>query len=130
MKMMIGGKAVGAADGKTIEVINPATGAVIDTIPAATPADIEHAVAEAVKGQKLWARVPVTQRVDIVLVVQPVAALAARNAGQQSQRFIVSDHARRQAGQARGRADMHGPLHGIRQGLVSHSGSRSRNLPR
>ncbi len=66
MKMMIGGKAVGAADGKTIEVINPATGAVIDTIPAATPADIEHAVAEAVKGQKLWARVPVTQRVDIM----------------------------------------------------------------
>ena len=48
MKMIIGGKAVGAADGKTIEVRNPATGAVIDTIPAATPADIETAVAEAV----------------------------------------------------------------------------------
>lgn len=66
MKMIIGGKAVGAADGKTIEVRNPATGAVIDTIPAATPADIETAVAEAVKGQKLWAKVPVTQRVDIM----------------------------------------------------------------
>ena len=66
MKMIIGGKTVDAADGKTIKVTNPATGAVIDTIPAATPADIEQAVAEAVKGQKLWGKVPVTQKVEIM----------------------------------------------------------------
>lgn len=31
MQMIIGGKAVGAADGKTIDVTNPATGKVVDT---------------------------------------------------------------------------------------------------
>ena len=66
MQMIIDGKSVNSADGKTIEVTNPATGAVIDTIPAATPEDIAHAVDMAVKGQKIWARIPVTQKVEIL----------------------------------------------------------------
>lgn len=61
-KMMIGGRKVDARDGATIEVTNPATGKVIDTIPAATKEDIDWAVEEAAKAQKIWTKVPLHQR--------------------------------------------------------------------
>lgn len=66
MNMIIGGKAVESSDRKTIDVINPATGAVVDTVPAATQEDIEKAVEEAAKGQKIWAKVPVSDKVEIL----------------------------------------------------------------
>lgn len=66
MKMIIDGKKVNASDGKIIEVINPATGEVIDSVPAATKEDIESAVEKAIKGQKLWAGVPVYEKVEIM----------------------------------------------------------------
>lgn len=61
-KMIIGGRKVDARDGATLEVTNPATGKPIDTIPAATKADVDWAVEEAAKAQKLWAKVPLYQR--------------------------------------------------------------------
>ncbi len=67
MKMLIGGKPVGASDGKTIDVVNPATGKVIDTVPAATQADVQAAVDKAVRGQKIWAKVPVSQKAEILM---------------------------------------------------------------
>ncbi|MDR1895059.1 MAG: aldehyde dehydrogenase family protein [Spirochaetales bacterium] len=67
MKMIINGKAVDASDGAVIEVLNPATGKVIDTVPAATEADIKQAVAAAKEGQKKWARVPVWEKGEILL---------------------------------------------------------------
>lgn len=66
MKMLIGGKAVDAADGASIDVINPATGAVVDTVPAATAEDVAKAVACAKEAQKEWAKIPVHQRVEIM----------------------------------------------------------------
>ncbi len=66
MKMLIGGKAVDASDGKTIDVINPANGKVVDTVPAATPDDIKKAVACAKEAQKEWAKIPVYERVEIM----------------------------------------------------------------
>ncbi|MDR3352884.1 MAG: aldehyde dehydrogenase family protein [Zoogloeaceae bacterium] len=66
MKMIINGQEVSASDGKTIDVINPATGKVLDTVPAATNADVDLAVEKAKIGQKIWARVPVHQKVDIM----------------------------------------------------------------
>ncbi|MCD8329985.1 MAG: aldehyde dehydrogenase family protein, partial [Lachnospiraceae bacterium] len=66
MKMIINGQAAAASDEKTIDVINPATGQVVDTVPAATEADIEAAVAAAVEGQKIWAQVPVSEKVEIM----------------------------------------------------------------
>ncbi|MDE7261645.1 MAG: aldehyde dehydrogenase family protein [Oscillospiraceae bacterium] len=66
MKMLIGGKAVDASNGAAIEVINPATGAVVDTVPAATPEDVAQAVACAKAAQKEWAKVPVHERVEIM----------------------------------------------------------------
>ena len=52
MKMIIGGKKVDSSDGKTIDVINPANGKFLDTIPMATEADVKQAIANAKKGQK------------------------------------------------------------------------------
>jgi succinate-semialdehyde dehydrogenase/glutarate-semialdehyde dehydrogenase len=66
MKMIINGQEASASDGKTIDVINPATGKVIDSVPAATSADVSLAVEKAKIGQKIWARVPVHQKVDIM----------------------------------------------------------------
>jgi len=66
MKMIIGGKPADASDLQTISVTNPATGAVIDTIPAATKEDIDLAVAKALEAQSIWAKVPVHQKVDIM----------------------------------------------------------------
>jgi len=66
MKMLINGQAVDSSDGKVLQVTNPATGKLIDTVPAATAEDIKRAVAAAKEAQKLWAAVPVYQRVEIL----------------------------------------------------------------
>jgi succinate-semialdehyde dehydrogenase/glutarate-semialdehyde dehydrogenase len=66
MKMIINGKQVDASDKKTIDVLNPATGKVIDTVPAATEADVKLAVEKAQAGQKIWAKVAVTEKGDIL----------------------------------------------------------------
>lgn len=65
MKMLIGGQKADAADCKTIDVTNPATGEFIDTVPLATLEDIDRAVANARKGQKEWASIPITGREKI-----------------------------------------------------------------
>ncbi len=67
MKMIIAGIPADAGDGKTIDVINPATGAVIDTVPAATDEDIQKVVHSAKVAQKIWAKVPVYQKVEIFM---------------------------------------------------------------
>jgi succinate-semialdehyde dehydrogenase/glutarate-semialdehyde dehydrogenase len=65
--MIINGQFSDASDGAVIEVLNPATGHVLDTVPAATQSDVDAAVAAAVAGQKVWAKVPVHERGDILL---------------------------------------------------------------
>ena len=67
MKMFIDGKAVDSSDGQTIEVTNPATGEVIDTVPAATAEDVARAVECAKKAQVEWNRVPVHERAELMM---------------------------------------------------------------
>lgn len=67
MQMIINGKAVSASDGAVLEVINPANGKVVDTVPAATEADVDAAVAAAKAGQKVWAKVPVADKAEILM---------------------------------------------------------------
>jgi len=67
MKMIIDGKAVDASGGTTIPVTNPATGQVIDTVPSATEDDVRLAVEKAKQGQKIWAKVPLHEKGDILL---------------------------------------------------------------
>lgn len=66
MKMLINGVASDSSSGATIDVINPANGSVVDTVPSATKEDVDKAVAAAKKAQKEWAKIPVYQRVEIM----------------------------------------------------------------
>lgn len=67
MKMLINGIQCDASDKKVVEVINPANNQVIDTVPMATEKDCNDAVRYAKIAQKEWAKVPVTQRADIMM---------------------------------------------------------------
>jgi succinate-semialdehyde dehydrogenase/glutarate-semialdehyde dehydrogenase len=67
MQMLINGKAVGASDGATIDIINPATAKRIDTVPAATQGDVKSAISYAHQAQPVWAAIPVHEKVDILL---------------------------------------------------------------
>ena len=66
MQMLIGGKPADACDKTVIEIINPATGRVIDTVPNAGPEDVALAVEKAKAAQKEWAKVPVYRRAEIL----------------------------------------------------------------
>jgi succinate-semialdehyde dehydrogenase/glutarate-semialdehyde dehydrogenase len=55
MQMRIGGKETESAGGRWLEVVNPATGAVIDRVPAGTPDDVGHAVEAAETAGGGWA---------------------------------------------------------------------------
>jgi succinate-semialdehyde dehydrogenase/glutarate-semialdehyde dehydrogenase len=63
MKMLIAGLPADASDGAVSEVTNPATGDVVDTVPAATVADCARALAAARAAQPAWAAVPMHERV-------------------------------------------------------------------
>lgn len=76
MKMLIGGQWTDASDGAVLDVINPATGARVDTVPAATQADVARAVALAVEGQKEWAATPLHRK---LAVLERYACLALEN---------------------------------------------------
>ncbi len=52
--MYIDGQWSPAADGRRIDVIDPATEEVIDSVPLATPADLDAALAAAERGWKVW----------------------------------------------------------------------------
>jgi phenylacetaldehyde dehydrogenase len=63
-KMLINGEMVGAVSGKTFEVVNPATGAVIANVPEADKADIDIAVAAARRAfdNGVWAKVSPSEK--------------------------------------------------------------------
>jgi len=66
MKMIIGGKFVDSSDGAVLKNINPYTGDLIGTVPAATKEDIEKAAAFAVEGQKEWSKLRGDEREEII----------------------------------------------------------------
>ena len=67
MKSLIGKKWVDSADGKVIEVYNPATNELIDTVPSLTKEQVDEAVAEAKNAQKAWENVPLHKRGEILM---------------------------------------------------------------
>lgn len=67
MKMLIAGKDRDAFSGKTIDVINPATGEVIDTVPAGTVEDAEEALSYAADNKNIWACTSVRERADMLI---------------------------------------------------------------
>ncbi|GAA3648870.1 NAD-dependent succinate-semialdehyde dehydrogenase [Nocardioides ginsengisoli] len=63
--------------GPAYQVVNPATGDVVETFETASDADIESAVSAATQAYASWKDVPITERGE---VVKKVAALFARRA--------------------------------------------------
>lgn len=66
MKNLIGKNWVDASDGKIIEVTNPATNELIDTVPNASLEDVNAAVEAAHEAQKEWAKVSIHDRGELL----------------------------------------------------------------
>src|SRR3982075_335112 len=64
--MIIEGERTKAASGKTYEVRNPATGEVVDVVPAGGPADVDKAAQAAHKTFATWSKLPANQRREIL----------------------------------------------------------------
>lgn len=62
MKNLIGNEWVDASNGEVVDVVNPATGEVIATVPNATEEDVNRAVEEAHKALKVWSDMPLHER--------------------------------------------------------------------
>ena len=62
MKNLVKGMNMDASNQAVIEVTNPATGELIDTVPNSTEEDVDIAVTAAVEAQKAWAKVPLHER--------------------------------------------------------------------
>jgi len=64
--MIIEGDRTKAASGKTYEVRNPATGEVVDEVPAGGLADVDRAAKAAAKAFTTWSALPANQRREIL----------------------------------------------------------------
>ena len=67
MKSLIGKEWRDAKDGKVIEVKNPATNELVDTVPSLSAEEVAEAVDYAYEAQKEWAKVPVHEKCDIMM---------------------------------------------------------------
>lgn len=76
-RLYIGGAYVDAANGETFDTVNPATGAVICSMPQAGQADVDRAVASAREGQAVWAAMTGAERGRIMN--EAARILRARN---------------------------------------------------
>lgn len=66
-KNLIGNEWCNSSNGAVIEVTNPATNEVIDTVPNSTLEDVDVAVKNAIAGQKEWANKPIHERGRILM---------------------------------------------------------------
>ena len=65
-RMLIGGRWADAVEGAVVETLDPASGEIIGTIPDASAADVDAAVAAARKVQAAWAATPPAERARIL----------------------------------------------------------------
>ena len=68
MQMIINGRKVDSSTGEEIKVLNPATGDLIDTVPAASQDDVEKALDAAQEGKKQWRGTPLYKRCSILQI--------------------------------------------------------------
>jgi acyl-CoA reductase-like NAD-dependent aldehyde dehydrogenase len=64
--MIIEGDRVGAASGQTYQVVNPATGEVVEEVPSGGAEDVDRAARAAQKAQRAWAALVPAQRARIL----------------------------------------------------------------
>lgn len=62
MRMLVGKGFRDASDGQVMNIVNPANGTVIDTVPVATEEDVRMAVETAYEGQKAWEAMTIRER--------------------------------------------------------------------
>ncbi len=62
MDMLINGQQTKARSGEVLEIVNPCTGELLDTVPSAGKEEVDFAIESAAEGQKDWARVRVRDR--------------------------------------------------------------------
>lgn len=79
--LYIDGQWVPAADGARLDVVDPATEAVVDSVPVATPADVDRALAAADRAWRPWREVDAWSRSAVlrriaVLMREQIPALA------------------------------------------------------
>ena len=67
MKSLIGKDWCDAKDNSVIEVTNPATGELVDTVPSLSAEEVNAAVDYAYEAQKEWAKLPVHERCQIMM---------------------------------------------------------------
>jgi succinate-semialdehyde dehydrogenase/glutarate-semialdehyde dehydrogenase len=77
--MLIGGEWRGSVAHEELEVLNPATEDVVDTVPAGSPEDVELAVATAKRSLPEWSRTDIEERAGILA---RAAALIEEHAGE------------------------------------------------
>jgi aminobutyraldehyde dehydrogenase len=113
-KIFVGGKWTDAADGGTMEVLNPATGETIAEVPACTAADVDAAVEAAAKALPEWLESTPAERAELLLKLADVldenaeelAEIESRNVGKplpyaRDEMPVCSDNLRFFAGAAR-----------------------------
>ncbi|MDX6482303.1 MAG: aminobutyraldehyde dehydrogenase [Gaiellaceae bacterium] len=114
MQNFIGGEWVDAAEGGTMEVINPATGETIAEVPRGSQADVDRAVEAAKKAYEEWRETTPGERAEILLKLadlidentEELAELESRNVGKplsyaRDEMPVSSDNIRFFAGAAR-----------------------------
>src|SRR4249919_1870732 len=88
-KIFVGGKWTEAADGGTMEVLNPATGETIAQVPACTAADVDAAVEAAKQALPEWLDSTPGERAALLLELanileanaEELAEIESRNVG-------------------------------------------------
>ena len=65
-ELFIDGAWSAASDGRTMDVLNPATGEVIGTVACATPADLDRALVAAERGFRTWRKVSPFERSKVL----------------------------------------------------------------
>lgn len=89
MKMMIAGQWADASGMEVIDVYDPATHELLDTVPKATELDLQKALEAAQEGKAIWGSISVQERTDVLLGVselirkekRELATLLARETG-------------------------------------------------
>ncbi|WDD92236.1 NAD-dependent succinate-semialdehyde dehydrogenase [Burkholderia sp. FERM BP-3421] len=92
-QLLINGEWCDAASGKTIDVVNPATGAIIGRVAHAGIADLDRALDAAQRGFALWRKVPAheraaTMRKAAALVRERADAIARLMTQEQGKPFV------------------------------------------
>jgi acyl-CoA reductase-like NAD-dependent aldehyde dehydrogenase len=66
MQMFVDGERIGAASGASMEVRNPATGEVVDSVPRADADDTRRAIEAAARAFPSWSKLPAAKRAHIL----------------------------------------------------------------